>query len=52
MSDDTKITSEIAQQIRDLVDREGWQAVREHPVLGPIWKDTVKHQNDMADTLG
>jgi hypothetical protein len=38
------MTKEQAKQIRELVDRSGWAAVRVHPALGPIWAEATAEQ--------
>jgi hypothetical protein len=45
------MTTEQAKQIRDLVDRGGWAAVRVHPVLGPIWAKAVAEQRKFEAAL-
>jgi len=38
-------------QIKRLVDLKGWKAVKEHKVLGPIWKAVLKEQKRSQDSL-
>lgn len=40
-----------ADTIRAIVDRDGWQAVREHPVYGPIWEEAQKREREYVDKV-
>lgn len=47
------MTKEQSQQIKDMVDNFGWSAVKQHPVLGVIWKkayaDSQKYVDEAID---
>jgi len=45
------MTKKQAKQIRDLVDRGGWAAVRVHPVLGPILAKAMAEQRKFEASL-
>ena len=40
-----------AEEIRKLVDSQGWDAVRSHPVLGSLWAAEVKRSQQYVDAI-
>jgi hypothetical protein len=46
------MTREQAQAIREIVNTNGWFAVREHSVYGPIWRKALAEQKAYEKTLG
>jgi hypothetical protein len=37
------VNAKQINEIKSIVDKSGWQAVRSHPELGPLW---AKHLSD------
>jgi len=46
------MSTEQADAIRRIVDTQGWQAVREHPIYGPIWAAALADQNRFESKMG
>lgn len=38
-----------AEEIKRLVDKSGWNAVRNHPVLGKIWAKSVAQSKEYVN---
>lgn len=40
-----------AEQIRKLVDEQGWNAVRSHAVFGPLWASELRKSREFVDAV-
>lgn len=45
------MTIEQQRQIKSIIDTQGWKAVHSHPVLGPLWRRTLKESKEFVDNL-
>lgn len=45
------MTKQQADKIRKMVDQYGWDAVRNHPELGPIWRAALAEQRRIENRI-
>ena len=46
-----RITKEVAEKIKKMVDNKGWAAVKKDPQLGPIVMETLKEQKRYENSI-
>lgn len=45
------MTKEIVLAIKTLINTLGWDAVRKHPIYGPIWKAQLQKDRKFIDSF-